>query len=120
MPSLLFFFAFFIFDFILYVSERNWTGLLVEPNKKAFNELLQKRRKSHSIHACLSIAKFPKEMIFDSADVFGGVIGGDLTQEIVALRNSVGGDMRSFDRVQCLPVYSMLLALGNPVVDYFR
>ena len=41
--------------FSLFKAMYNWTGLLVEPNSGAFKELLTKKRKSHSIHSCLSV-----------------------------------------------------------------
>lgn len=36
---------------------------------------------------------------------------------MVSLRSTVKD--RKFYKVQCWPVYSLLLALGNPVVDFF-
>ena len=58
----------------LYLEAKlNWTGLLVEPNTKAYGELLTKKRKSHSINSCLSLSSHPDLVTFDSADVFGGI-----------------------------------------------
>ena len=51
----------------------NWTGLLVEPNIKAFREIQQKNRKAHSINACLAVTSHPAKVEFDAADVFGGI-----------------------------------------------
>ena len=36
---------------------------------------------------------------------------------MVSLRSTVND--RKFYRVQCWPIYSLLLALGNPKVDFF-
>ena len=58
----------------LYLEAKlNWTGLLVEPNTKAYEELLSKKRKSHSINSCLSLTAHPDIVTFDGADVFGGI-----------------------------------------------
>ena len=58
----------------LYLEAKlNWTGLLVEPNTKAYGELLTKKRKSHSINSCLSLTSHPDLVTFDSADVYGGI-----------------------------------------------
>jgi hypothetical protein len=34
--------------------------------------------------------------------------------------NSLLPDVRKGVRIQCLPLYSILLALGNPTVNFFR
>lgn len=36
--------------------------------------------------------------------------------DMIDLRSSIND--RKFYRVQCLPLYTILLAMGNPVVDY--
>ena len=69
----------------------NWTGLLVEPNTKAYKELLSKKRKSHSINSCLSLSNHPDIVTFDGADVFGGID--------VKLDNAHNSDLK---RVSCL------------------
>ena len=51
----------------------NWTGLLVEPNIRAFGDIQQKNRKAHSINACLAVTSHPAKVEFDAADVFGGI-----------------------------------------------
>lgn len=100
-------------------TNRNWTGLLVEPNKVAFQGLLTKQRKAWSINSCLSIHKYPEQMTFDGADVYGGVVSGDvrLPSGLLKMRDTVPTEKRNRYTVQCLPLYSILLALGNPTVD---
>ena len=54
---------------------------------------------------------FPAELDFVSADVYGGIVNSsarnsDTTNKVVT-------------KVQCLPFYSVMAALGNPVIDYF-
>ena len=62
---------------LFFERERGWTGLLVEPNKGAFRKLLVrgKRKASVAANVCLSVHKYPEVMTFDSADVYGGVVG---------------------------------------------
>ena len=56
-------------------------GLLVEPNRGAFSRLVNsgKRRRSSACNVCLAVHNYPQVMKFDSADVYGGVIGDKLS-----------------------------------------
>ena len=54
-------------------ANASWTGLLVEPNIKAFTKIQQRNRKAHSINACLAVTPHPAKVDFDAADVFGGI-----------------------------------------------
>ena len=47
--------------------------MLVEANSIAFNRLLSKKRRCDAIHACISTSSHPEIVIFDNADVFGGI-----------------------------------------------
>lgn len=100
-------------------TERNWTGLLVEPNKEAYRGLLKKQRKAWSVNCCLSIHKYPEMMTFDAADVFGGVVADEVKQPkaILKMRDKIPLKIRKTYQLQCLPLFSILLALGNPEVD---
>jgi len=134
---------------------RNWTGLLVEPNGLAFRSLMAKRRNVFAANVCLSDEKYPEEVDFDSADVYGAIIKQEIDanytnddegnseevekieaniQALNSLKDELPEHMRSVERVQCLPLYSILMALGkgkndplkpnfmpfsgNPAVDY--
>jgi len=97
-----------------------WTGLLVEPNKAIFDILVAKERNAYSINSCLSINRYAEKVNFDAADVFGA-IESDVarkranTWRSTFLRKEVA---RETNIVQCFPLYSILLALGNPRVDF--
>ena len=52
---------------LLLEAKMNWTGLLVEPNPDAFEELRYKNRKSHLIETCLSMKPEVTEVEFDVA-----------------------------------------------------
>jgi len=98
----------------------NWTGLLVEPNEGAFDILKKRNRKAKSINSCISINRYPEKVVFDAADVFGGINEKKETDEderMKAMRNSIPKHMRSKYPVQCFPLYSLLIAAGLPRVD---
>ncbi len=67
---------------------------------------------------------------FDAAGIVGGIINGKFKPADVyeerkeALERDPGYKSlytweRRTIRMQCFPVYSILMAIGNPVVDYF-
>ena len=77
--------------------------------------------RSTAANVCLSISDYPREMDFDAADVFGGVIASDHSpgQELQRQRESISKkEGHSRYKIQCLPIYSLILAAGNPTVDY--
>ena len=60
-------------------------------------------------------------MEFDAADVFGGVIESGLApgSKLQKERDNIARlGSRSQYNIQCLPMYSLILAAGNPTVDY--
>jgi len=89
---------------------RKWKGLLIEPNKKSFQSLLNKNRNAIHINACLSNSDKPQKVNFINPEIdqLGGVSG--------IVRNQVIGKI---SEEICLPLYSILLSIGNPTVDYF-
>ena len=54
--------------------ERQWTGLLVEPNPELYEILLTRKRKVWSIGHCLSMSPRPENVLFDAVDIFGGIL----------------------------------------------
>ena len=51
--------------------ERNWTGLLVEANGKAYKELTAANRKAYSFNGCLSLKGIPERVIHNSKSFVG-------------------------------------------------
>lgn len=41
----------------------NWSGLLIEADRKAFNQLLARNRKAYASPVCLSTEPFPMQVI---------------------------------------------------------
>ena len=72
-------------------------------------------------NVCLSINDYPRKMDFDAADVFGGVVASDHApgQQLQRQRDGISKEKgHSQYKTQCLPIYSLILAAGNPTVDY--
>ena len=100
-------------DSLYFELTHNWTGLLVEAHPLAFNKGLKKNRKVTSVMTCLSTSGKVETSYFD---LTGSVRSG-------GERESMSGLVRSPTdksvKMQCLPLYTLLLALGNPTVHYF-
>jgi len=101
---------------LFFEVERNYTGLLVEPNLFNYQTLLGKQRKAASINACYAMTPLPTLVDFVNAKAVSGIqdikVGSWMRKE----RVHVG---QSQSKALCLPFYSILLAMGNPTVDYF-
>ncbi|XP_046653134.1 protein Star-like [Daphnia pulicaria] len=91
--------------------EMNWTGLLVEPEPKSFQNLVKRNRKSWTLQNCLSLEKYPTEVSFDKTEITGKIIGSKVSQSEL--------DNGKLANVQCFPLYSILLAHGQNWVDFF-
>jgi len=87
----------------------DWSGLLVEAHPVFYSQGLAKHRNTTSLMTCLAIENRPHFMDFD---YFSAVKDKSMAGLVPQPTDS------SF-RMQCLPLYSLLLALGNPTVHYF-
>ncbi|TRY79387.1 hypothetical protein TCAL_16065 [Tigriopus californicus] len=105
-----------------------WSGLLVEPNPEPFASLREKHRKAWLFPHCFSTKTTPEVVEFDAAGVYGGIINprnehkpADIDR-ITHMHRKVLDALSRFTRrtisIQCFPLYSILLALGNPTVHY--
>ena len=124
---------------LFYELKLNWTGILVEANPDAFNELKSKHRKSWLLGHCLSTQNQSEIVDFDASGLLGGIIhqgkksgtdqvSGDvvsgLGQDVFGFIEIPGAQdrfpyQRRTIRTQCFPLYSILKAVGNPTVHYF-
>ena len=87
----------------------------MEPHPLFFAEGVLRHRKVTSIQTCLSTTTKPKNIDFD---LFGTIRKAD-SRESVAMAGLVPAPGRDTVVMQCLPLYSMLMAMGNPTVHYF-
>jgi FkbM family methyltransferase len=83
----------------------NWSGVLIEADPNNFVHALTKGRNVTLVPACLSLSTKPKLSKF----VFGGGVFSKIDQE----------SSTKSCKVQCLPLYSILLALNQTTVDLF-
>ncbi|CAB4069581.1 unnamed protein product [Lepeophtheirus salmonis] len=99
-----------------------WTGLLVEPNPDFYESLSYKHRRAYTFPQCLSTKTTPEIVSFDASGLIGGIIEpdkikpGDIDRPPDLNRRWYH---RRTIKVQCFPFYSILMAIGNPRIDYF-
>jgi len=92
----------------LYFELRHrWSGLLVEPTMRDYKNLRAVNRKAWSVNTCLSPDVRPTTVQFSTA--FSSNLTG------AGIVESSGEDTIE---MQCLPLSSLILALGNPRVDF--
>lgn len=94
---------------------RKWNGLLIEADPSNFEVLATKHRKAFTMHACLNPKPYPAVMTFNKAFNRGRVVQGDEAKEWIKKQNIKADPVQ----VQCLPLYSILLALNQTTVDFF-
>ena len=61
---------------LFFERERNWSGILIEPNNKFYNQLVTVNRKSYTINSCLSLDNKIDIVKFLPAEMIGGVETG--------------------------------------------
>jgi len=98
-----------------------WTGLLVEPHPLFYRMGLMKSRKVTSVQTCLSPSNRPSIYTFD---LFSALRTSSSSEESREEKSDSGLIQKDNERnttveMQCLPLHSLLLAMGNPTVDYF-
>ncbi|KAL5003949.1 hypothetical protein ScPMuIL_017405 [Solemya velum] len=92
---------------LFFETERNWTGLLIEPDPIAYNLLRTKHRKAYSINSCL--AANVSKMKFHTEFLLGGL--HDFVDE--AHKKSTPMTL------QCFPLHAILQAINHTTVDLF-
>jgi len=98
---------------LFFEVRRNWTGLLIEPDTKTFPRLMLKNRNAFHINTCISGSLKAQLVNFQSEQELSKVIGETNGP------NGIGKSAQKGAQVICLPLYSLLLAVGNPIVDFF-
>jgi len=95
---------------LMFERAHGWTGLLVEP-WLIFAKGLQVQRKAWSVATCLATKNKPHFANFASFSTPGAMAGLVPDLERAPEDSSVS-------ELQCFPLSSLLLALGNPTVNY--
>lgn len=93
-----------------------WAGVLVEPNPHDYSKGVFSNRKAWGAPFCLATGTKPHYSPFSSMTIEGGMSG--LVPEHDE-RYQEERDKGISYNLQCFPTYSLLLALGNPTVNYF-
>ena len=103
--------------------KRNITGLLIELDVFSHEKLLEVNCKAYSINACYSLTGYPSLVDFITVP---GQPALSSIKKINQKRNSIESsaklvqpsNLKDSRNAVCLSLYSILLALGNPVVGY--
>ena len=110
-------------------------GILIEANPDAFMDLKLKHRKSWLMGNCLSTKEHSEVVDFDAAGLLGGIIHDGKRpgrNPVTEDKHTFGaglkipglGEKHTFERrtlrLECYPLYTILNAIGNPTVHYFR
>ena len=97
-----------------------WTGLLVEPHPLSYDAARSLQRNAWTIQTCFSVTKSPGEIEFDSYESGGSVVNPDIDERPSEILGFPGGIPNSkILKMQCMPFYSIIAALGNPKIDFF-
>ena len=97
--------------------ERNWTGLLIEPNKDFYSKLAMVHRKAYCINTCLSLDNKIGTATFRTAGMIGGVEEG-YTETMKKRANSEFPNAPSVE-VFCIPLGLILTALEMYRIHFF-
>lgn len=105
----------------------NWTGILIEPEPLSYEHLLQRKRKSWTVPACLSLEPYPTEVSTITVDFIRATIYTLLKSQVKFNPRFQVGSIQSESwlgdkdliTVQCFPLYSILLAYGRTYIDFF-
>jgi len=105
-------------DSLYWELKHGWTGLLVEPDPIAFDVGLTRHRRATSLQSCLSTTTKAANLNFRLS---GAVKNhGEGLQAMAGLiPDSAAEEGDESIKMQCLPLYSILLALDNPTVHHF-
>jgi len=102
-------------DSLYFEANHNWTGLLVEPVPGAYEFLKLRNRNASTIQTCLAVEKNPH---FVNFDFMGAIRNGDEISSMAGISTEKRDDNLQVE-MQCMPLYSILMAMGNPTVNYF-
>ena len=86
-----------------------WSGLLVEPNQELYKLTKERDRNCWTLPSCFSTKTKPETVKFDAAGQIGGIIN-EHNERLPG--QAYPGEDRKTVTLQCIPLYSILLALG--------
>ena len=106
---------------LMFELYKGWTGLLIEPDPDLYKQILLKHRAAYVINACISPTNKSERMAFLPNKYERD--NGRLTQFLKSKRAMFPRDPAIPEgateiTVQCFPLYSMLQAINQTVIDY--
>ncbi|KAK2147634.1 hypothetical protein LSH36_544g06014 [Paralvinella palmiformis] len=101
---------------LFFETERDWSGLLIEPNPSFFRSLMSKKRNAYLVNACLSTNENVSEVLFKPAGYVGG-IADKMEATLLSFVNKAHKHLCDL-RLTCFPLVALLDALGVRHVDY--
>ena len=103
---------------LFFERNRNWTGVLIEPNKDLYNSLVTVKRKSYSINACLSLNEKIDVASFLPAEFLGGLEKSLAEEKMMGRINHEYPHIKR-EEVLCIPLYSILKAIDMTHIHFF-
>ena len=105
---------------LFFEKSRNWTGLLIEANPRAYRELLAADRKAWTTPACISLSSAVELGVDFLAHGMVGGYGVDRFQEGGHLQKAAETSAYVYRvKANCFPLNVMLDAIGANRVDMF-
>lgn len=101
---------------LFFERERNWTGLLIEPDPITFTHLLSKNRHAYALNACISPYNTSRLLPFTVGGTLGGLNDFMDAKFLDRLVKHAGGIYKIL--IECFPLYSVLAAVGVNHIDY--
>ena len=98
--------------------ERNWTGVLIEANRKLYNSLVILRWKAYIINVCLSLDDGINVVSFLPAELLGRVEKPLAAEKMMDRVKHDYPDMKA-EEVLCIPLYSILKAISMTHINFF-
>ena len=98
--------------------ERNWTGVLIEDNRKLYHSLVTLRRKAYIINVCLSLDDGINVVSFLPAELLGGVEKPLTAEKMMDRVKHDYPDIKA-EEVLCIPLYSILKAISMTHINFF-
>ncbi|KAA0202958.1 hypothetical protein HAZT_HAZT009340 [Hyalella azteca] len=95
---------------LVFEKTLGWRGLLIEGDTKNYKLVHKKNRMAWTVGACLSTMPYPHSVMFEQQFNLRKISSNDVDLTL---------NMTNVIEVQCLPIYSLLLALIATTVHYF-
>lgn len=103
-------------DTLHFEVNHGWNGLLVEPHPLLHDLGVEKKRNATLLKTCFSTETKPQFVKFDLEGVWRNE---EDNNDMMSMGGIVTDQRDTSVKMQCIPLYSILLAIGNPTINYF-